>query len=114
MIARVLIDGPSELVFDYAVPAGLEVGAGCRVRVPLRRQSATGTVLALAEAVQTDFAMRELESLIDPEPLVTRVLLKMGEWIAGYYGCGIEAVIRALLPESVRSEENSAKTRPQA
>jgi primosomal protein N' (replication factor Y) len=111
VIARVLIDGPSELVFDYAVPAGLDVLAGCRVRVPLRRQSATGTVLSLAEPVQTDFAMRELESLIDPEPLVTPVLLKMGAWIAGYYGCGIEAVIRALLPESVRSEENSAKTR---
>ena len=32
-------------------------------------------------------------------------------WIADYYGCGIETVIRSLLPESVRSEENSAKTR---
>lgn len=109
--ARVLIDGPSELVFDYAVPAGLDVRAGCRVRVPLRRKSATGTVLAVAEGVQMDFALRELESLIDPEPLITPVLLRTGEWIADYYGCGIETVIRSLLPEAVRSEENSAKTR---
>ena len=111
VIARVLIDGPSELVFDYAVPAGLDVVAGCRVRVPLRRKSATGTVLAMAEAAQMDFALRELESLIDPEPLITPVLLRTGEWIADYYGCGIETVIRSLLPEAVRSEENSAKTR---
>jgi hypothetical protein len=41
--ARVLIDGPSELVFDYAIPAGLPVQAGCRVRIPLRRKSSTGT-----------------------------------------------------------------------
>ncbi len=108
---RVLIDGPSELVFDYAVPAGLDVSPGCRVRVPLRRKSATGTVLSISEAEQMDFALRELESLIDPEPLITPVLLRMGEWIADYYACGIETVIRSLLPEAVRSEENSAKTR---
>jgi primosomal protein N' (replication factor Y) len=108
---RVLIDGPSELVFDYAVPAGLDVRPGCRVRVPLRRKSATGTVLSVVEAAQMDFALRELESLIDPEPLITPVLLRTGQWIADYYGCGIETVIRSLLPEAVRSEENSAKTR---
>jgi primosomal protein N' (replication factor Y) (superfamily II helicase) len=108
---RVLIDGPSELVFDYAVPEGMDVRPGCRVRIPLRRKSATGTVLAIAEGPQMDFALRELESLIDPEPLITPVLLRTGKWIADYYGCGIETVIRSLLPESVRSEENSAKTR---
>lgn len=110
--ARVLIDGPSELVFDYAIPADLDVRPGCRVRVPLRRKSATGTVLSVGEADgQTDFALRELESLIDPEPLITAVLLKTAEWIAGYYGSSIESVIRSVLPESVRTEENSAKTR---
>jgi primosomal protein N' (replication factor Y) (superfamily II helicase) len=112
MNARVLIDGPSELVFDYAVPAGLGVRAGCRVRVPLRRKAATGTVLAMTSAPeQADFALREIESLIDPEPLITPVLLRAGEWIADYYACGIETVIRSLLPESVRQEDNSAKTR---
>ncbi len=111
MNVRVLIDGPSELVFDYAVPAGLEVVPGCRVRVPLRRKSATGTVLSIVAPEQMDFALRELEALIDPEPLITPVLLRAGRWIADYYGCGIETVIRSLLPEAVRSEENSAKTR---
>ena len=109
--ARVLIDGPSELVFDYAIPAGLAVRPGCRVRVPLRRKSATGTVLSTGEAEQADFALRELESLIDPEPLITPVLLRTADWIARYYGSSIESVIRSVLPEGVRSEENSAKTR---
>ena len=112
MNARVLIDGPSELVFDYAIPAGLDVQPGCRVRVPLRRKSATGTVLSIGEPdAQADFALRELESMVDPEPLITPVLLKTGAWIADYYGCSIESVIRSVLPESVRTEENSAKTR---
>jgi primosomal protein N' (replication factor Y) len=108
---RVLIDGPSELVFDYAVPEGLHVSAGCRVRVPLRRKSATGTVLCVVGEASMDFALRDLECLMDPEPLITPVLLRTGQWIADYYGCGIETVIRSLLPEAVRSELNSAKTR---
>ena len=111
MNARVLIDGPSELVFDYAIPAGLDVRPGCRVRIPLRRKSATGTVLSVGEPEQADFALRELESLIDPEPLITPVLLRTADWIAHYYGSSIESVIRSVLPEGVRSEENSAKTR---
>lgn len=109
--ARVLIDGPSELVFDYAIPAGLPVQPGCRVRVPLRKKSATGTVLAFGEPAQEDFALRELESLVDPEPLITPTLLKVGRWIADYYGCSLESVVRSLLPEAVRTEDNSAKTR---
>ncbi len=109
--ARVLIDGPSELVFDYAIPAGLDVRPGCRVRIPLRRKLATGTVLSIGAGEQADFALRELESLIDPEPLITPVLLRTADWIARYYGSSIESVIRSVLPEGVRSEENSAKTR---
>jgi primosomal protein N' (replication factor Y) len=109
--ARVLIDGPSELVFDYAIPAGLCVLPGCRVRIPLRRKSATGTVLSVVAPEQADFALRELESLIDPEPLITPVLLRTADWIANYYASSIESVIRSVLPEGVRSEENSAKTR---
>ncbi len=54
---RVLIDGPSELVFDYAAPEGMVVQPGCRVRIPLRRKSATGTVLAVVEPLQSDFAL---------------------------------------------------------
>lgn len=113
MLARVLIDGPSELVFDYEVPLGMPVRPGCRVRVPLRRAASAGTVLALQEGagVASKYAIRPIQSLVDPEPLITPVLLRTGEWIAQYYGCGMETVVRSLLPESVRTEENSAKTR---
>lgn len=111
--ARVLIDGPSELVFDYAIPDGLPVQAGCRVRVPLRNRSSTGTVLAVSDANPADlgFALRPLDALTDPEPLVTSRLLELARWIATYYGCSIESVVRVLLPEAVRTEDKSAKTR---
>jgi len=112
--ARVLIDGPSELVFDYAIPDGLPVVAGCRVKVPLRNRDATGTVLAVTDSSDLKFKLRPLHSLSDPEPLITPKLLELAQWIARYYGCSIESVIRVLLPESVRTEQNSAKKRKTA
>ncbi len=112
MIARVLIDGPSELVFDYAIPADLAVVEGCRVRVPIRQKTTSGTVLSvIPPPEQSEFAVRELKSLIDPEPLITPVLLKIARWISNYYGSSIESVIRSILPEAVRTEDNSHKTR---
>lgn len=112
MIARVLIDGSSELVFDYAIPADLPVVEGCRVRVPIRQKTTSGTVLSvLPQPEQSEFAIREVKSLIDPEPLITPTLLKVARWISNYYGSSIESVIRSILPEAVRNEDNSAKTR---
>ena len=48
--ARILVDGQSDLVLDYGIPpeAG-DVKPGCRVQVPLRNRTATGTVLTLSE-----------------------------------------------------------------
>ncbi|MGJ8633907.1 MAG: replication restart helicase PriA [Luteolibacter sp.] len=112
MIARVLIDGPSELVFDYAIPADMPVREGCRVRIPIRQKTTSGTVLSVnPPPEQSEFAMREVQSLVEPDPLITPVLLKVARWIANYYGSSIESVIRSILPEAVRTEDNSAKTR---
>jgi primosomal protein N' (replication factor Y) len=109
--ASVLIDGPSELVFDYAVPDHLPVRAGCRVRVPLRNRPAVGTVLRLHESRPEGFDLRFLSELVDPEPLVTPSLLKLAEWITSYYGTPLEQVIRSIIPASIRGENTSAKTR---
>lgn len=111
LAARVLIDGPSELVFDYAIPESMEVSVGCRVHIPLRNRSSTGTVLEIGEPPQTNFVLRELTKLIDPEPLITPNLMKLGKWIADYYAAPMEQVMRALLPESVRQDAHSEKTR---
>ena len=109
--AKVLIDGPSELVFNYAIPDELSnVAIGCRVRIPLRNRNSTGTVLDIVQQAQTNFSLRPLHSLIDPEPLITPNLMKLGKWLADYYGSPMEQVMRALLPESVRQDAHSEKT----
>ena len=114
LAASVLIDGPSELVFDYAIPDHLEVLPGCRVRIPLRNRDATGTVLRIEEAPQSEFDLRFLTGLVDTEPLITPALLKLAEWITSYYGTPLEQVIRSIIPASIRGEKTSAKIRKAA
>ena len=111
LIASVLIDGPSELVFDYAIPDELKVLPGCRVRIPLRNRHSTGTVLRIQESSEADFSLRYLTELVMNEPLVTPSLLKLAEWISGYYGTPLEQVIRSVIPGSIRGEKSKDKTR---
>ncbi len=110
ILAKVLIDGPSELIFDYEIPSHLAVLVGCRVKVPLRNKDATGTVIRVEEShVDLGFTPRVVNSLIDPDPLITPHLMELGKWMSSYYVVPMEHVMRALLPESVRQESHQEK-----
>lgn len=110
--AHVLVDGASDLAFDYAIPSGMEgVAPGCRVKIPLRNKSAVGTVLDIRESnPEWEDRLKPLLSLIDPEPLISESLMKLAAWASDYYAAPLEQMIRCLLPESVRQEKNSEKT----
>lgn len=118
-IAKVLIDGPSELVFDYGVPPALvgQVTAGSRVRVPLRHRQATGTVTELVtveeESDDAAFSLKPLTGLIRNQPAIPSALLKLARWIASYYAAPLEQVMRSLLPVSVRNENLGFRERKQ-
>lgn len=110
--ALVLIDGTADLEFDYGIPESLDgqVHEGSRVRIPLREKSATGTVIGVHAAGNSQVRrLKPLNGLIDAKPILTPKLLELGRWISEYYCASFEAVVRAMLPESVRTNENSAK-----
>ncbi len=54
--------------------------------------------------------LRDLDGLIDDIPALTPQLLDLGRWISKYYCAPMESVMRALLPEAVRTDAHSAKT----
>ncbi|MDG1357771.1 MAG: hypothetical protein P8P36_06225, partial [Akkermansiaceae bacterium] len=61
--ARVLIDGPSELVFDYAIPDGMDAKPGCRVKIPLRNRASTGTIIDITNEMPANFTLRPIATL---------------------------------------------------
>ena len=104
LAARILVDGQSDLVLDYGIPpeAG-NVRPGCRVQIPLRNRTATGTVLTLSEPDPAwQDRLKPILKLIDPEPLISPVMMDLAAWAADYYSVALDQMIRCLLPETVR------------
>lgn len=113
LCAKVLIDGSSDLSFDYLVTE--EQGAarpGCRVEVQLRNKPATGTILSLGQPdPEWEHRLKPILRLIDPEPLVSPEILEMGKWISEYYAVSLEQIMHCLLPEPTRQEKHEEKTK---
>src|SRR5437660_3297756 len=104
--ARVIIDRAIRRELDYAIPESLSagVGVGTRVRVPFRDRRALATVVALLEETKAK-GIREIEAIIGEGATLSEPLLELARWIANYYCCPIEAVMRSLLPQVIRRAE---------
>jgi primosomal protein N' (replication factor Y) len=114
--ARVLVDGASGLEFDYELPGDFSsrVGVGSRVRIPLRNRASTGTVVATSEVEEGSEAaavLKPVAGLITDQPILTPALIELGRWISEYYVAPMDAVMRSLIPEVVRGENNDFQRR---
>src|SRR5258705_12365946 len=90
---------PLDMVFTYAIPAGMEPVVGARVLVPFRQQRMSGIVVELHNRPPQVKTKKVLEAL-DLSPVLDEQLLKLGKWIADYYLAPLGEVFRTMLPLS--------------
>ncbi len=105
-----VIDRAIRRELDYSVPETLaeRVVVGSRVRVPFRDKSLLATVIAtLAESPAP--GIKPLEALVGEKPVLSETLIDLARWMAAYYCCPIETVMRSLLPQVIRRAEVSWK-----
>ena len=91
----------------YRFPPPLSVSPGQRVLVPLATRKATGIVLGPAGKLAPGIEVREALRAIDPEPVLSWELVKLGLWMADYYLAPPGEVFRAMLP--LRRETRQAR-----
>ncbi|MBN8248054.1 MAG: primosomal protein N' [Verrucomicrobia bacterium] len=105
-MARVVLDLALRREFDYQIPEALahRVEVGARVRVPFGAGSRLGVVVSLA-ATSEHASLKSIEKVIGEQSLLTRNVLELARWMAGYYCCSVEAALKSVLPEAVRKEE---------
>src|ERR1700737_2711054 len=104
--ARVITDDPMDKELDYAIPepwAG-KVHIGSRIKVPLRSREILATVVALVDSPSVPNP-RFFSELISERPILTKSLMGLAWWMAGYYCCPVEAAIRSILPQVIRKAE---------
>jgi primosomal protein N' (replication factor Y) len=82
----------------YRFPPSLSVSPGQRVLVPLASRKATGIVLGPASRLAPGIEVREALSAIDPEPVLSPELVRLGLWISDYYLAPPGEVFRIMLP----------------
>lgn len=98
---------PINRPFTYEMPLTLRhrVSIGSRVLVPFGTRRLTGVVLR-AHDDQPAYELREVFRLRDEEPVLDAELLRLGVWIAEYYGAPIGEVLKSMLPLSGESRRS--------
>src|SRR5207248_3191568 len=103
---RVVVDRAIHRELDYSVPETLanQMAVGSLVRVPFRDKSALATVVGVLEHSEAK-GIRPIEAIIGDSPMLSEQLLELAKWIAAYYCCPIETVMRSMLPQVIRRAE---------
>lgn len=110
-VARVLLDSPLpqlDRLFDYAIPAGAEVTAGVRVRVPLRSAGrlVDGYVVEIDEADDSDRPLSELDTVVSSVPVLPEALYTLARRVADRAAGSAADILRLAIPKRmVRAEK---------
>ncbi len=101
--AAVVLDGGPPKPLDYGIPADLVpiIVEGTRVGVPVRGKRRTGTVAKIKATPAFARVLPISEVLGDTLP---SDLLELAKWMSRYYFAPLNAVMRTLLPGTVRRE----------
>ena len=69
----------------------LDAKPGARITVPFGRKLLMAYIVALHDELPAeldpDKEIKEVESLVDTDPVCTAEILQLARWVAEYYGC---------------------------
>ena len=99
----VALDLPMDRLFTYRVPSERKGCAqvGHRVLVPFRGTSRVGFVAAI-ERGEPDFQVLDVLEAPDDAATLDDDLIRLGSFIARYYGCSLGEALAAMVPRGVR------------
>jgi primosomal protein N' (replication factor Y) len=108
-VIAVAVPVPGLGLLSYRVPAGCaRPDKGARVRVPLGRRAVVGYVVAPEADPPAGTELRDLEALIDDEPLLPAAVVDLALWVGEYYACGPGDAISAAVPPLTRTGRSNA------
>ena len=106
MTATVAVALPTKEAFHYLLPARLAADAaiGLRVVIPFRNRKEIGYILETTPHVAGEGIkeIKEIEDILDEEPLFHAGVVRLFKWMADYYRYPIGRLIQSALPGSLR------------
>ncbi|MEC3907457.1 primosomal protein N' [Tamlana sp. 2201CG12-4] len=99
----VIIPIPLKKLFTYrvATPEADFLKPGMRVAVPFGKSKIyTGIVCRIHNESPKAYEAKDIQQILDNEPVVNNTQLSLWKWIASYYMCTMGDVMRAALPSA--------------
>ncbi len=108
LYAQVALPVPVNNLFTYSIPHELIslIFAGCRVEVPFGRRILTGMVAEVSNKTSVK-GIKAIRRIVDPA--LSGNLMKLSEWMAGYYGCSLGEAAQAVLPAGMKKLSSPAR-----
>ncbi|MEG1501159.1 MAG: hypothetical protein RR396_04315, partial [Clostridiales bacterium] len=87
-------------IFDYLIPENLWDKAllGSVVEIPFGYQVLEGIIVALKASSDYEKGLKEIKSVISPQPLFSEKMIELSLWMANYYLCPWVSALQAMLP----------------
>jgi len=108
---EVILPVPIGRSFTYSVSGDMAdaVQVGCRVIVSFGVSKLyTGIVRSISDtAPEQDFQIKEIDELIDQQPIIGAKELRLWDWMAHYYMCSPGDVMKAALPGGLKITSES-------
>ena len=106
--ALVILPIASQKLYTYTIPEEFDdkIKSGQRVIVQVRNRFYTGLVAGFS-AEKPEYQLKPIVDILDQEPILPEIYLKLWTWIADYYMSTIGEVYTAALPPSLRLESEN-------
>ena len=98
-----LINKNIDKVFTYKIPSNLNVKIGERVLVPFGRMNLEGFVVEINDN-KPDYDIKEINSLIDDEPVLNEEMLELGKYICKKTLCTLSSSYQTMLPKALKAK----------
>ncbi len=110
MYAEVSVNSPlaQRKAFSYAIPPHLSINVGDAVWVPFGDRLLQGVVLKLSPYPAVE-ETREIDSIIEPQPLLSQHHVSLSCWLSDYYLSPLFDAVSLMLPPGF--ERNAVRLR---
>lgn len=107
--ADVILPVPLPKLLTYAIPDEISssIKVGMRVNVALGNKKIYTGIVYTIHSNKPDYKTRNIDNLLDDEAIIDEIHLQYWKWIADYYQCSLNDVIRAALPTSLKPESET-------
>lgn len=109
MVAKVLVEikaGTVDKTFTYSIPSALEdkIKVGIRVLVPFGRQMVEGFVLEISNDKELDYEIKDINDVIDNEPVINEEMLELGKFISKNTFTNLIFAYQTMLPSALKAK----------